>query len=57
MDFLIFLRFFFRLRNSTWIKIQQLQGGVLTQLLEAAMENDPIAPILHPSHLNAMDAR
>ncbi|XP_076812288.1 glycosaminoglycan xylosylkinase-like [Clavelina lepadiformis] len=45
------------LRNSTCVRMKQLQNGVLTLLLEEVMSNDPIAPILHPSHLNAIDIR
>ena len=37
--------------------MKHFRNGVLTQLLEVAMESDPIAPVLHSSHLQAMDYR
>ncbi|XP_039269065.2 glycosaminoglycan xylosylkinase-like [Styela clava] len=45
------------LRNSTWLKLHRFKDGVLTKLLEAAMENDPISPVLHHSHFKAMNER
>lgn len=46
-----------RIRNSTLIKLKQLQDGVLSQALEALMNIDPIAPVLHESHIKALDIR
>uniref|UniRef100_H2Y8L1 FAM20 C-terminal domain-containing protein n=1 Tax=Ciona savignyi TaxID=51511 RepID=H2Y8L1_CIOSA len=45
------------LRRSTWEKLQQLKNGVLTQLLESILSADPITPVLHPPHFNAIDVR
>nr|CAB3244420.1 glycosaminoglycan xylosylkinase-like [Phallusia mammillata] len=45
------------LRNTTLHTLHKLSGGVLTKLLKAIMDDDPIAPILHQSHLKAMEIR
>lgn len=45
------------LRNSTWSRLNSFKNGVLRQLLEFAMEVDPLSPVLHDSHLVAMTQR
>ncbi|XP_071947852.1 glycosaminoglycan xylosylkinase-like isoform X2 [Antedon mediterranea] len=46
-----------RLRKSTWIKLQELKNGQLSQVMEAVLSHDPISPVLSDLHLQAMDRR
>lgn len=45
------------LRNSTWQRLNLFKGGTLRQLLEFAMKVDPLTPVLHFSHLEAITER
>lgn len=45
------------LRQSTFDRLVFLRNGLLTKLLTEAMKNDPIAPVLHKSHIEAINRR
>ena len=46
-----------RIRHSTWERLQQLQEGVLTEVLRTILAKDPLAPLLAEPHYEAMDRR
>lgn len=45
------------LRTSTFDRLAQLKNGLLTKLLTEAMKTDPLAPILHKKHIEAINRR
>lgn len=45
------------LRISTLQRLNLFKGGTLRQLLEVAMQADPLSPVLHFSHLEAITDR
>lgn len=45
------------IRTSTFERLAQLKNGLLTKLLIEAMKSDPIAPILHKKHIEAINRR
>ena len=47
----------FRIRTSTFERLVQLKNGLLTKLLIEALKSDAIAPILHKSHIEAINRR
>ena len=47
----------FRIRTSTFERLIQLKNGLLTKLLIEAMKSDPIAPVLHKKHIEAINRR
>ena len=55
----IYLRFSFpsRVREKTYQRLQQLSGGVLSQVLQKLTRHDPISPLLTPPHYKALDRR
>ena len=46
-----------RIRQSTFDRLVFLQNGLLTKLLENAMKNEPISPVLDQSHFLAIERR
>jgi len=45
------------IRQSTFDRLGFLRNGLLTKLLENAMKNEPISPVLHKSHFLAIERR
>jgi len=45
------------LRKSTFERLTELKGGLLTKMLIEATKTDPIAPILHKKHIEAINRR
>jgi hypothetical protein len=45
------------LRKSTFDRLVELRGGLMTKLLIEATKNDPISPILHKKHIEAINRR
>jgi len=45
------------LRKSTFDRLTELKGGLLTKMLIEATKTDPIAPILHKKHIEAINRR
>ena len=47
------------IRKSTFLKYVKLYTGLdrLSALMEKSLANDPVAPVLLPGHLNALDRR
>ncbi|GFO00662.1 glycosaminoglycan xylosylkinase [Plakobranchus ocellatus] len=45
------------IRASLWQRLLALQDGVLSRVLASVLEQDPIAPVLTQSHLEALDRR
>ena len=56
MDF-IFNIFIHRIRLSLWKRLQKLRFGVISSLLQCSLKNDPLYPVLHHSHYQAVDRR
>ena len=48
---------YFRLRQTTWERLQVLKDGVLTQVLRKIVSIDPISPLLTDAHYEAMERR
>ena len=48
---------FDRIRQSTWIRLGQLRGGVLSGVLRHILQSDPLHPLLAEAHYEAMDRR
>jgi hypothetical protein len=47
----------FRLRKSTWDRLQIFSGNALSTSLEALLQHSHITPVLTSSHLKALDRR
>ncbi len=47
----------YRLRSSTWIRLQSVFKAPLSMLLDNSMQRDVIYPILSNGHLEAIDRR
>ena len=47
----------FSIRTSTFERLAALRNGLLTKLLIEGMKTDPIAPILHKKHIEAINRR
>ncbi|KAL8602615.1 hypothetical protein ACOMHN_021962 [Nucella lapillus] len=45
------------IRYSLWQKLQTLQNGILSAVLREVLTSDPVAPVLTPPHLEALDRR
>lgn len=45
------------IRQSTFDRLVFLQNGLLTKLLQNAMKNEPISPVLDQSHFLAIERR
>ena len=48
---------FLRIRTSSFDRLAQLKNGLLTKLLIEGMKTDPIAPVLHKKHIEAINRR
>ncbi|XP_037773127.1 glycosaminoglycan xylosylkinase-like isoform X1 [Penaeus monodon] len=46
-----------RMRRTTYKKLVFLSGGGLSQAMQELLAFDPVAPVLTPAHLRAMDRR
>jgi len=46
-----------RIRTSSFDRLAQLKNGLLTKLLIEGMKTDPIAPVLHKKHIEAINRR
>lgn len=47
----------YRVRRSTWDRLKFLSASSLSEILEASLQRDPLAPILTRPHLEAIDRR
>lgn len=47
----------YRIRNSTWNKLQSLLNEGLSHRLDDLLKRDPIYPILTRPHLDSIDRR
>lgn len=45
------------LRKSTFERLVELKGGLMTKMLIEATKTDPISPILHKKHIEAINRR
>ena len=45
------------LRKATFERLVELKGGLLTKMLIEATKTDPISPILHKKHIEAINRR
>ncbi|XP_053380958.1 glycosaminoglycan xylosylkinase-like [Mercenaria mercenaria] len=46
-----------RIRESTWLRLHMFGDGMLSDVLEAVLSADPIAPVISQHHFRAMDRR
>ena len=46
-----------RLRATTWERLQLVRRGILAQVLQTILNNDPISPVLDKSHYVSVDRR
>lgn len=48
---------YFRLRASTWDRLQVFSGGVLTEMIDRLSKNDLLYPLITEKHREAIERR
>lgn len=48
---------FFRLRASTWDRLQVFSGGVLTEMIDRLSKHDQLYPLITEKHREAIERR
>lgn len=54
---ILMVLFHFRLRKTTWERLQIFSGGTLTELIDALTKRDLLYPLLTPEHYKALERR
>lgn len=57
INFNLYNLFQFRLRKSTWDRLQYFSGGMMSELIDQLTKRDLLYPLLTNDHYKAMDRR